>query len=70
MKTYEVLLTKSYVVKIKAEDKYHAKEFSQVFTSDIANISHLKEEKEIFEIEDIDCTSNKVFGIEEINEEN
>ena len=71
MKTYKVSLTKSYIVELKAEDKYSAKEFSQVFTGDISDISTLKDRKENrFEIEDIDCKFNEVFEIEEVNENN
>jgi len=39
MKTFEVLLTKSYLVKIKAEDEHKAKEFAELFTGDIIDIS-------------------------------
>jgi len=39
MKTFEVLLTKSYLVKIKAEDEHKAKEFAELFTGDINDIS-------------------------------
>ncbi len=63
MKTYEVLLTKSYIVTIKADNKDLAKEFAQLYTSDISDISYLKEKEEYFEIEDIDCKINEVFEV-------
>lgn len=71
MNTYEVVLTKSYIVKIKALDKDSAKEFSQIFTSDIQNISTNSDETELnFKIEEIECKSNEVFEIIELNEKN
>jgi hypothetical protein len=56
MKTFEVLLSKSYIVKIKTENAFSAKEFSQVFTSDVKDLS-TKEERENhkFRIKEIDC---------------
>ena len=71
MKTYEVVVTKSYIVKIKAENKNSAKEFSTFFTSDITNIANEEDMKtNKFKIENIDCKSNDVFEIIEINENN
>ena len=71
MKTYEVVLSKSYIVKIKAESKNQAKEFVQIYTSDITDISTSKEKKENrFEIKDIDCKLNDIFEINEIYENN
>lgn len=62
MKTYEVILTKSYIVRIKAEDKNKAKEFVELFTDDIQDISSADERKKfMFEIEDIDCKVNEAF---------
>jgi hypothetical protein len=71
MKTYEVVLTKSYIVKIKAENENLAKEFAQIYTNDISDISTTNERKEKnFEIEDIDCKINETFEITEVNENN
>jgi len=71
MKTFEIVLTKSYKVRIKAENKYFAKEFSQIYTSDIKDISTDIEKKDLkFEIENIDCKINEIFEIEEVNENN
>lgn len=71
MKTFEVLLTKSYIVRIKAENRNSAKEFTQIFTSDIKDLSTDTDKKSHnFEIEDIDCKMNEVFEIIEVNENN
>lgn len=67
MKTYDVVLTKSYTVKIKAEDELKAKEFSEFFTDDIQNIStSFDEEKFNFIIENIDCKINEAFEVKEV----
>ncbi|HPO63585.1 MAG TPA: hypothetical protein PK762_10950 [Candidatus Kapabacteria bacterium] len=71
MKTYEVVLTKSYIVKIKAENRIKAKEYSEYFTNDIQNISTIKDEKQYkFKIENIDCKVNGALDVKEINENN
>lgn len=71
MKTFEVILTKSYIVKVKAENKNLAKEVAQTFTSDIKDLStDIDKNNFNFEIEDIDCKINEVFEIEEVNENN
>ena len=71
MNTYEVVLTKSYIVKIKTLDKISAKELSQFFTSDIQNISTNSDETELnFKIEEIECKSNEVYEINELYENN
>jgi len=71
MKTYDVLLTKSYIVRIKAKNRHSAGEFSQVFTSDIKDLSTEQYRGNYkFSIEDIDCKQNDVFEIQEINEDN
>jgi len=68
MKTFEVVLTKSYILKIQAEDKTKAKEFSQFFTSDIIDLSSEQDrDNGKFNIENIDCKVNEVFEVEEIN---
>lgn len=71
MKTFGVVLTKSYIVTIKAENKYEAKENSELFTCDIKDISTEKDRKEFnFEIEEIECTINEAFDVFEVDEEN
>ncbi len=62
MKTFEVILTKSYIVRIKADDGKKAREFAEIFTGDIQDISSIDDkEKFMFEIEDIDCKLNDAF---------
>lgn len=71
MKTFEVILSKSYTLKIKAKNKKLAKEFSQFYTGDVFDISTEKERIEKkFEIKNIDCKLNEVFEVKEINEDN
>ena len=69
MKTFKIVLTKSYILEIKAENANSAKEFSQIFTSDIVDIStHQDRDYHNFRIEYIDCKINEVFETIEINE--
>lgn len=60
MKTFELILTKSYIVKITADDERKAKEYAEFFTNDIQNISTLEEENQYkFKIENIECKVNE-----------
>jgi hypothetical protein len=71
MKIFEVILSKSYKVKIQAEDTDSAKEFSEFFTNDISDISTTKDrEKYNFVIENIDCKLNECYEIREVYENN
>lgn len=71
MKTYEVVLIKSYIVKIQAENESDAKEYSEFFTNDILNIStNLDEIKHHFKIENIDCKTNEAMDATELYENN
>ncbi len=66
MKTFEVVLTKSYVVRIKAENEKKAKEYSELFTGDIQDISSIDYRKKFnFEIENIGCKINEAFEVQE-----
>ena len=66
MRTYEVVLTKSYIIRIKAENEKKAREYSELFTSDIQNISLIDDRKKFnFEIEEIDCKLNEAFEVQE-----
>ena len=68
MKTFEVVLTKSYIVRIKAEDRNKAKVYSELFTGDIQDISSIDYRRKFnFEIEDIDCKINEVFEVQELS---
>ena len=67
MKIFEVTLTKSYIVKIQAEDALKAKEFSEFFTNDVQNISNrLDEIEHNFKIESIDCKVNEAIQVNEL----
>lgn len=71
MKTYEVVLVKSYIVKIQADNKSNAKDFSEYFTSDIKNLSTKVDEVNYgFKIESIDCKYNEVLEVNELYENN
>ncbi len=66
MKTFKVTLTKSYIITINADNSEDAKEFSEVFTGDISDISSEIDKKEYnFEILEIEATFNKAFDAEE-----
>lgn len=67
MRTFEVILTKSYLIKIKAENEDKAKEYAELFTGDINDISTEEYRKELtFEIENIDCKMNEAFEAKEL----
>jgi len=62
MKTYQVVLTKSFVVTVNAETPKEAKRVCEFYTGDIQDIStDVDRQKEKFEIENIDCTVNETF---------
>jgi len=62
MKTFEVLLTKSYTVKIKALNEDEAKRNSEYFTGDIKDISNEDDRaKNNFNIKEIVCVQNDSF---------
>jgi len=67
MKTYKVVLTNSYSVKIKAADEKDAREYSEFFTGDIQDISTIEDRLKFnFEIENIDCNINETFEVQEV----
>ncbi len=67
MKTFEVFLTKSYVIKIEAENINKAKDLSELFTGNIQDISTPEDRKRFkFEIKNIDCKVNEAFKCKEI----
>lgn len=69
MKTYRVVLTKSYVVTVKAETKEKAKRFAEFYTGDIQDISTDKDRrKSNFSIEKIDTKINESLEAEKIEE--
>jgi len=67
MKTFEVILTKSYLVRIKAKNEYEAKRYAEFFTGDIQDISSEDHRKKFdFRIEKISCKMNEAFEVNEI----
>lgn len=67
MRTFKVVLTKSYIARIKAEDKDKAKIYSELFTGDIQDISSIDYRRKFnFEIDDIVYKSNEVFEVQEL----
>jgi len=66
-----VVLTKSYVVRIKAENENSARELTEFYTSNIKDLSTENNRQEHnFIIENIDCKINETFDITEVNENN
>jgi len=56
MKTYNVILTKSYIVRIKSKNETDAREYCELFTGDIQDISTDEyKHKFNFEIDNIEC---------------
>jgi hypothetical protein len=67
MKKFKVLLTKAYEVTITAENEEKAKRYSELFTSDIINLSNEEDLKSnLFRIEDIECKMNEAFEVEKM----
>lgn len=67
MKIYQVTLTKSYAVVVKADNAEKAKRFAEFYTNDVKDISTIKDrEKHNFLIEEIECGINESLGAEEI----
>ena len=67
MKTYKVVLTKSYLVRVKEDSKDNAKKYAEFFTGDIQDISTTEFKNQFnFEIESIECTFNEAFDVQEI----
>lgn len=67
MKTYQVVLTKSYVLTVNAEARQKAKRFAEFYTSDIQDISTDEDRGKFnFSIGQIDCGMNESLEAEEI----
>lgn len=67
MKTFRVVLTKSYLVNIQAKNEDEAKFFSEFFTGDIKDISKNADKLKFnFKILNIESVVNEVFECEEI----
>jgi len=67
MKSFQVTLTKSYLVNINAENEIDAKRFAEFFTGDVQDISDENNRNEYkFSVEKIECAINEAFEAEEI----
>lgn len=67
MKTYQVVLTKSYLVSVSAKTKEQARRVCEFYTSNSHDISTSENrKKDKFQIIDIECTVNDTFDCEEI----
>ncbi len=65
MKTYQVVLVKSYAVTVKANTKQQAKCVAEFYTGDIKDISTAEDRKKYrFSIEEIDCRMNEGLKVE------
>lgn len=60
MKTYQVILTKTYVVTVKATTKQQARYTAEFYTGDVKDISSIQDRKKYkFAIGEIDCRMNE-----------
>ena len=60
MKTYQIILTKTYAVNIKARSKKQARSVAEFYTDDIKDISTFKDRRKYkFSIGEIDCRMNE-----------
>lgn len=67
MKKFDVVLSKSYIISINAEDEMKAREFSEYYTSNISDISTYEDRTKFnFEIDEIDCKVNETYEVLEI----
>ena len=67
MKTFEIILTKSYAVRVTAENQTDASQLVELFTSDVQDISTENDRKNhSFTIQDIDYKVNETTERNEI----
>ena len=67
MKTYQVVLTKSYTVTVKADTEQQAKHVAEFYTGDIEDISRIQDRKKYkFAIEKIDCKMNEGMEVQKV----
>lgn len=70
MKTYQVSLSKTYLVNITAEDEEMAKELVEFYTGDVQDISTEKERlANDFSIQEIECQTNDAIDCIEVDDE-
>lgn len=69
MKTFDVILTRAYKVKIEAENEMDARELVEFFVGIPDDKSNKRERSQYkFIIRDIDMTLNEAFEAEEVEE--
>ena len=69
MKKFKVLLTRSYIVTIDAENKNQACHFSEFYLGDCPDISTSNDiTSKNFRIDEIEMTYNEAYEPEEIND--
>lgn len=62
MKKYEVLLTRSYIITIYAEDVDQARKYTEFYLGDCPDLSKPKDRKDQkFKIEEIEMTFNEAY---------
>lgn len=67
MKKYEVLLTRSYMVTIQAENEDQALRYTEFYLGDCPDLSKPKDRREQkFKIKEIEMTFNEAFESKEI----
>ena len=67
MKTYQVILAKSYAVTVKANTEHQARHVVEFYTGDVKDISRIQDRKKYrFSIEEIDCRTNEGFEVQKI----
>lgn len=67
MKKYRVVLTKSYLVTVRAKTREDAMHITEFYTGDSQDISIDQDRKKYnFAIDEIECTVNESWGAEKI----
>lgn len=65
MKNFKVILTKSYLVTINAENENDARHLAEFYTGDVQDISTKNDrENDNFSVEEIECTVNEAMNAE------
>lgn len=69
MKTYRVILEKSYAITVKADNAQKAKCLAEFYTNNIKDISACEDRKKFnFLIEKIECVINESLEAQEVQE--
>ena len=67
MTTYQVVLTKSYAVTVKAGTEQQARHVAEFYTGDITDISNMRDRKKYqFAIEEIDCKMHEGLEVQKV----